>query len=73
MPILFAPQGEKVKIVAISADDDVKKRLTDMGLGIGSESGYQPRHCHENTRCGRVKRGAEERPEIFFGKLYEKR
>ena len=35
MPILFAPQGEKVKIVAISADD-VKKRLTDMGLGIGS-------------------------------------
>ncbi len=36
MPILFAPQGEKVKIVAISADDDVKKRLTDMGLGIGS-------------------------------------
>ena len=36
MPILFAPQGEKVKIVAISAGDDVKKRLTDMGLGIGS-------------------------------------
>lgn len=36
MPILFAPQGKKVKIVAISADDDVKKRLTDMGLGIGS-------------------------------------
>lgn len=36
MPILFAPQGEKVKIVAISASDDVKKRLTDMGLGIGS-------------------------------------
>ena len=36
MPILFAPQWEKVKIVAISADDDVKKRLTDMGLGIGS-------------------------------------
>lgn len=36
MPILFAPQGEKVKIVAISAADDVKKRLTDMGLGIGS-------------------------------------
>ncbi len=36
MPILFAPKGEKVKIVAISAGDDVKKRLTDMGLGIGS-------------------------------------
>ena len=36
MPILFAPQGEKVKIVAISAGDDVKKRLTDMGLGIGN-------------------------------------
>ena len=36
MPILFAPQGEKVKIVAISVGDDVKKRLTDMGLGIGS-------------------------------------
>ena len=36
MPILFAPQGEEVKIVAISAGDDVKKRLTDMGLGIGS-------------------------------------
>ena len=36
MPILFAPQGVEVKIVAISAGDDVKKRLTDMGLGIGS-------------------------------------
>ena len=36
MPIILAPLGQKVKIVAISAADDVKKRLTDIGLAIGS-------------------------------------
>lgn len=35
MPIMLAPLGQKVKIVAISADDDVKKRLTDLGLAVG--------------------------------------
>lgn len=36
MPIILAPLGQKVKIVAISAGDDVKKRLTDIGLATGS-------------------------------------
>lgn len=37
MPIVLAPVGQKVRIVAMSLDEEVKKRLTDMGVAIGSE------------------------------------
>ena len=37
MPIVLAPVGHKVRIVAMSLDEEVKKHLTDMGVAIGSE------------------------------------
>lgn len=37
MPIMLAPVGQKVKIVAMSLDAEVKKRLTDIGVAVGAD------------------------------------
>ena len=37
MPIMLAPLGQKVKIVAMSLDAEVKKRLTDIGVAVGAD------------------------------------
>ena len=37
MTIGLAPGGQKVRIVEMSLDEEVKKHLTDMGVAIGSE------------------------------------
>lgn len=37
MPIVFAPQGENLRVIRVLADDKTKKHLENLGITVGSE------------------------------------
>lgn len=37
MPIVFAPQGENLRVIRVLADDKTKKHLENLGITIGAE------------------------------------
>ena len=37
MPIVFAPQGENLRVIRILADDKTKKHLENLGITVGAE------------------------------------
>lgn len=37
MPIVFAPQGEILKVIRVLADDKTKKHLESLGITVGTE------------------------------------
>ena len=37
MPIIFAPQGENLRVIRVLADDKTKKHLENLGITIGAE------------------------------------
>lgn len=37
MPIVFAPQGEELRVIKILTDEKTKKHLENLGITIGSE------------------------------------
>ncbi len=37
MPIIFAPQGETVKVIRVLTDDKTKKHLENLGITVGTE------------------------------------
>ena len=37
MPIMMAPMGEEVEIKRISADENVKRHLENLGLAVGQK------------------------------------
>ena len=37
MPIVFAPQGENLRVIRVLADDKTKKHLENLGITRGAE------------------------------------
>lgn len=37
MPIVFAPQGENLRVIRVLADEKTKKHLESLGITIGSQ------------------------------------
>ncbi len=37
MPIVFAPQGEILRVIRVLADDKTKKHLENLGITVGSQ------------------------------------
>ncbi len=37
MPIVFAPQGENLRVIRVMADEKTKKHLENLGITVGSE------------------------------------
>lgn len=37
MPIVFAPQGENLRVIRVLADDKTKKHLENLGITVGAE------------------------------------
>lgn len=67
MPIAFAPAGTEFEIRKVGADEKVKKRLQEMGIGVGgkitliSSSGgnvivivKEGRICLDKTLAGKI-------------------
>ncbi len=36
MPIVFAPQGENLRVIRVMADEKTKKHLENLGITVGS-------------------------------------
>ena len=37
MPIVFAPQGENLRVIRVMTDEKTKKHLENLGITVGSE------------------------------------
>ncbi len=37
MPIVFAPQGENLRVIRVLADEKTKKHLESLGITVGSQ------------------------------------
>ncbi len=37
MPIVFAPQGEDLRVIRVLADEKTKKHLESLGITVGSQ------------------------------------
>lgn len=37
MPIVFAPQGENLRVIRVMADEKTKKHLENLGITVGSD------------------------------------